>query len=426
MALFVISLQSAVCLLWLLLVSLRRHKTRAQKILIPILLFTFVSFMGDYVFYNEATSGNTLVWFDAISQFVTPCIAPLVMMYICSRYGQKINMWGLYVALALPVVLGVTSAILYGMIGLADSAEMMPYINKGLPLPEKFDTPLCMAHVFVEKVLFYAVMGLQMLAVIGHLIWQLAKEHVSVKKLCRFIAGKEKISSNAVIVFALTLLLVFSIARCAFASVYYCYEWAGMIISLIQGFLLVVICNVELNVKSDEMPISFVGGEPLIPESAIKVVYQPEPEPVLSPLESMEANNAIGINMNNEEYAALLQRFNSELVIKKAFLDENITLNTMVEILGINRSYLSYLVNKEYGMPFRDVVAQLRMEFAMQYMRENPNCLQETVARASGFSGASAFNRKFSQVVGMTPRLWYLRNVKGVEGDIEEEPEVNE
>lgn len=418
---FFIYLQCAACLLWFFLAILRRNKTLAQKMIVPIMLLAFATFFGDLCFSDGSTDSHTLVWLDAMSQFLSPSIAPLILIFVLARYRVKVSHWGWFAWLTVPLGLGLTSVILYGMIGMDASAEMMEhYVKNGLPLPKKFNNnALCNAHLFVETVLFYVLVLMQMLFVIGFLIWRLMKDRLTYRKLSLFLRGRIKLKTNTIIVLLLIPLLVCIVGRCVTGSEYYDTDIVKIVLPSLTAALITVICNIVFNVKGEWVRIELLGGDVNMLH-AKEAVVKPKGEietkkdvglDVAFP-HGAEPENAAGISMNQEEYSALLHRFNHELIIKKTFLDENITLNKLVEALGYNRTYLSYIVNKEYGKPFREVVGQLRIDYAMKYMKEHPDSLQETVALECGFTGAPAFNRKFTQIVGMTPRLWCQRTLR--------------
>lgn len=417
---FFIYLQCTACLLWLFLVIIRNNKTLAQKMLVPIMLLAFATFFGDLCFADTSTDSRALVWLDALSQFLSPSLAPLILIFVFARYKAKVKHWGWFTWLTMPLGLGITSLILYGMIGMDASAEMMEYYVKyGLPLPEKFNNPLCNAHVFVESVLFYVLVLMQMLFVIGFLVWRLVRDRLTLRKMWMFLKGRIKLKTNTIIIMLLIPLLLCIVARCIFGSVYYDTLMAKVVLPLMISLLMSLLCNITLNVKNEWVRFGMLGGD-VVSQHPKEVFVKPTDSPTQNVgldmpfIHNADAENAAGISMTQEEYTEMLHRFNHELIVKKNFLDENITLNKLVEALGYNRSYLSYLVNKEYGMPFRDVIGKLRVDYAMKYMKEHPNSLQETVALECGFTSAPAFNRKFSQVVGMTPRLWYQRTIKGV------------
>ena len=245
------------------------------------------------------------------------------------------------------------------------------------------------------------------------------KDRLTYRKLSLFLRGRIKLKTNTIIVLLLIPLLVCIVGRCVTGSEYYDTDIVKIVLPSLTAALITVICNIVFNVKGEWVRIGLLGGDVNMLH-AKETVVKPKGEietkkdvglDVAFP-HGAEPENAAGISMNQEEYSALLHRFNHELIIKKTFLDENITLNKLVEALGYNRTYLSYIVNKEYGKPFREVVGQLRIDYAMKYMKEHPDSLQETVALECGFTGAPAFNRKFTQIVGMTPRLWCQRTLR--------------
>ena len=47
-------------------------------------------------------------------------------------------------------------------------------------------------------------------------------------------------------------------------------------------------------------------------------------------------------------------------------------------------------------------------------MMQHPAANQEEIARNSGFLSASAFNHKFKEVTGTSPRLWLVEKSVGV------------
>ncbi len=421
---FFISLQCGTCLVWLFLILVRSNKTLAQKVLAPIMLMSFAIFFGDLYFAFPGANNYTLVWIDIMSQFVGPSLAPLILVFVFARYNIRIKREWWLMWLALPVGLGLTSALLYGMMGMDASAELMSHGNHfGLSLPDKYDSALYKTHLFIERILFFVLVSLQMLSVLGFLVWRLMKDRLTFKKLGLFANKHIKLKTDSVIVLLLIPLLICVITRCAIGTTYYNTAFAKVILPLLITLLITVICNIALNVKGERVRIDMLGGDTISAHTRTAQDLTIDKEVGLNVAlpQGAEPDNAAGINMNPEEYSALLKKFNHELVTKKGFLDEDITLNKLVGSLGYNRTYLSYLVNREYGIPFRDVVGQLRIDHAMKYMKEHPDCLQETVAAECGFTSAPAFNRKFTQVVGMTPRLWYQRNLKPQENEAEED-----
>ena len=76
------------------------------------------------------------------------------------------------------------------------------------------------------------------------------------------------------------------------------------------------------------------------------------------------------------------------------------------QILPLNRTYLSQLINTEYGCNFYQFVTKYRIEEAKRVMLANPFMKMQDVGEQCGFSSPTVFARIFSREVGMTPSEW--------------------
>lgn len=82
------------------------------------------------------------------------------------------------------------------------------------------------------------------------------------------------------------------------------------------------------------------------------------------------------------------------------------TLEKAAAHLYTNRTYLSILINSQFGVPFRDYINRLRIECAKELIRSQRSSHLEDIALASGFSSGSQFSRKFKEIEGVTPNAW--------------------
>ena len=76
------------------------------------------------------------------------------------------------------------------------------------------------------------------------------------------------------------------------------------------------------------------------------------------------------------------------------------------QVLPLNRSYLSQLINSEYGCSFYQWVNRLRIEEAKRLMREQPDLKIQDVADRCGFSSRRVFSQIFTRETGTTPTEW--------------------
>jgi len=91
---------------------------------------------------------------------------------------------------------------------------------------------------------------------------------------------------------------------------------------------------------------------------------------------------------------------------EKAYLQPDLTIESVAERLGTNRTYVSMIINKNFGKSFREFVNERRIATAKEYMLANPQSKVEEIAEVSGFAGGSQFCRKFKEMEGVTPNMW--------------------
>ena len=122
---------------------------------------------------------------------------------------------------------------------------------------------------------------------------------------------------------------------------------------------------------------------------------QPEPK------ETEEDNSAP--SLTNEEYRVMLETW---INAEKPYLNAEFRLLDLRQVLPLNRTYLSQLINTEYGCSFYQWVNRLRIEEAKHLMTEHPEMTMEDVSGQCGFSSARSFYRAFAREVDMTPKEW--------------------
>lgn len=101
------------------------------------------------------------------------------------------------------------------------------------------------------------------------------------------------------------------------------------------------------------------------------------------------------------------QRLEQWMETEKPYLNPNFKLTDLMQVLPMNRTYLSEFINTTYGCTFYQFVTRYRIEEAKRIMRESPELKMADVAARSGFASQSAFSKIFSKETGYTPREWY-------------------
>lgn len=96
----------------------------------------------------------------------------------------------------------------------------------------------------------------------------------------------------------------------------------------------------------------------------------------------------------------------------KPYLNPDFQLMDIRQILPMNRTYLSHLINNAYGCSFYQLINRYRVEEAKQLMAVSPDLKLASISSSCGFSSPAVFSRVFLRETGMTPREWSEKGVK--------------
>jgi len=111
-------------------------------------------------------------------------------------------------------------------------------------------------------------------------------------------------------------------------------------------------------------------------------------------------------DLANAAYRAALEAWMEK---EKPYLNPDFQLTDLRQVLPLNRTYLSQLINTEYGCTFFQWANGLRIKEAKRLLTEQPEMTIEEVSKQSGFSYRRNFSRIFAQETGMSPSEWRNR-----------------
>lgn len=137
--------------------------------------------------------------------------------------------------------------------------------------------------------------------------------------------------------------------------------------------------------------------------STVQILFRPDP---WKQLRSTATDEAEEPNPSNAVYRATLEAW---LESDKPYLNPDFQLADLRQVLPLNRTYLSQLINAEYGCSFFQWVNGLRLKEAKRLLAEQPEMTIEEVSKQSGFSYRRNFSRTFAQETGMSPSEWRIR-----------------
>lgn len=99
-----------------------------------------------------------------------------------------------------------------------------------------------------------------------------------------------------------------------------------------------------------------------------------------------------------------------EWIRQGGFTRQGLTIVQLSQEVCTNRTYLSSYINNRYGMTFRDWINSLRMDYAKNLMKTEPELTIMDVAQRAGYMSLSNFTRLFTASEGTSPGRWRKEN----------------
>ena len=125
------------------------------------------------------------------------------------------------------------------------------------------------------------------------------------------------------------------------------------------------------------------------------------------PLEVSEKESLDATPVRGDEQ--LMQRICQLMDEQKPYLNTELKLQDLADLLGTNRTYLADSIKASCGQTFTQFVNIYRVDYATKQLRMHPDKKMSAVATESGFTTETHFFRTFKTVTGMTPSEWRVK-----------------
>ncbi|WP_431160812.1 tetratricopeptide repeat protein [Flagellimonas beolgyonensis] len=129
--------------------------------------------------------------------------------------------------------------------------------------------------------------------------------------------------------------------------------------------------------------------------------------------EEEEEEKATATILDNHQMEILKEELLRYFEEEEPYLNQQLSLKFVAEILGLNTNKMSFLINQAFRANFNDFVNSYRLNhfksIALDPKNEHLTILG--LAYDSGFNSKSVFNTYFKKMEGMTPRAWMKANL---------------
>jgi len=109
--------------------------------------------------------------------------------------------------------------------------------------------------------------------------------------------------------------------------------------------------------------------------------------------------------LSDDRRKEFLQKITAHFAAIRPYINQGYSIQMLSEELDIPYSYLSQVINQEYGMNFNEFINSYRVSYVKELLME-PDAHQytfEALSARAGFSSRSTFSRAFSHFTGCTP-----------------------
>ncbi len=102
----------------------------------------------------------------------------------------------------------------------------------------------------------------------------------------------------------------------------------------------------------------------------------------------------------------LFQKLHKIIVNRKLYLNSELSRNDLQTIIHVGKNRLIDMIKNEGYNSVTIYINSLRIEHAIQLMKEQPNYTIQSIAKDSGIPNVRTFHRVFLEVTGSTPKKY--------------------
>jgi AraC-like DNA-binding protein len=100
---------------------------------------------------------------------------------------------------------------------------------------------------------------------------------------------------------------------------------------------------------------------------------------------------------------SVIDRLNSMMIENHLYMEEDLSIKTVAEMLDVNHQQLSEIINRKLNRSFSCYVNDFKLSDAKKFLINEPEFTVTRIALMTGFNSVRTFNRVFAKNIGLTP-----------------------
>ena len=378
-----------ISLFWLLMFVMDKDRNKFIRFILVVFFgVAFLLYASHALYFNYELTNY--LFFDPVYNFATIAVYPLYFLYVVYLTHETSLCYKYFFWLLPAFFMGLATAVLYGIMGLEESNYFVRQVLYHEGIPENLSTAakFQLFRYRIVPVVFTAQLVIIILAGSQHIL----NFDERVKNFYSNTEGKElRWTRKLFIIFA--IFSVFSMIANVLGRTYFLSDEWLMVPSFIFSFLLFSVGYVSYNQRFTAMDIQVDEATDRAGED-----YSEDDEP----------DYLLSLSQNSE----LKRRLRVLLEEEKVYTQKDLRMVDLSGRLHTNRTYISRLLNQEYGKTFSDLINSYRFEEAKQMLIDPGYSLLSIneIANKAGFPSESSFYRIFKKETGMAPGDWRKLN----------------
>lgn len=373
-----------VCVFWALLFILHfKRENKAKKTLTVFMLAATLLYFAHCVFFNEEIALIPLT--DTLYSLSMLSVYPLYFLYIHNLTDSRPMSWKNYLILFPAVFMFVVVAAIYLlMTEIERDTFIREYLYANISNPSTtLEKMQIMAHWLI-KIIF----AIQLLFTI---YFGVKKVTIYDKKILSHYSNTENKTISPVkwllVFFVMTS--VGSFVLNIIGRTYFIGSTSLIVPSVLFSSLLFAIGYIgyEQEYTADDLQHEF-STQPVSPSD-----YKQETE------------------SSEDLKAQIVQLIENE----KIYLQPNLKISDLANLLHTNRNYIYNAINVEMGVSFSEFINRYRVEYSQSLMSDNSHINLSEICTKSGFSSEVSFYRNFKLYTGKTPSQWIKSKKNSIE-----------
>lgn len=400
-----------ISLLWLIIYWFRT-RVRTQRLMMVMLVLCVYYFTTYAFLISSSTDYRVMSLLDVLNVPVILTILALDALFVSAHHSNTLIQSHWQIILFIPIFLfSSVNCLLYYIIGIDEASLLFDQFDRYGKLLPASDTTI--NHLFIHlRVAFHRfVVSPYILFILVLSLVVSRREGYRFGRVWGFFFRGQESSATRVICLLNTTTLLLLIPLAAIGRSYlYNHPGLGMVLTLLLSVSLFLLFYVEYVIDTPRFTLRDLSHVQFVLPQVPLVVDEPTAEVDDTSEDELPSERAaeLAVAQHPELVDAVRKAFDTEQI----YLDQRLSIQGMASLLSTNRTTLSLVIGKVYGTTFRQLVARYRIEAAKRYMLANVDAKQEVVAMECGFGTAQAFNQKFKEVEGESPRIWLMKQLE--------------